>query len=110
MISRRRTTILYETGKAANITSKKLVAYFSASSVIAKVAQTLAEAIGADIFGIAPKIPYAKTDINWMDKNAHSTIKVNGPTFRLEIESKWDNMLNKPLSSDIRRIFHNIKN
>ena len=56
--------------------------------MIAKVAQTLAEAIGADIFGIAPKIPYAKTDINWMDKNARSTIKVNGPTFRLEIESK----------------------
>ena len=30
--------------------SKKLVAYFSASGVTAKVAETLAEAIGADIF------------------------------------------------------------
>lgn len=30
--------------------SNKLVAYFSASGVTAKVAETLAEAIGADIF------------------------------------------------------------
>ena len=35
--------------------SKKLVAYFSASGVTAKVAETLAEAIGADIFEIEPK-------------------------------------------------------
>ena len=34
--------------------SKKLVAYFSASGVTAKVAETLAEAIGADIFEIEP--------------------------------------------------------
>ena len=32
--------------------SKKLVAYFSVSGVTAKVAKTLAEAIGADIFKI----------------------------------------------------------
>ena len=32
--------------------SNKLVAYFSASGVTAKVAETLAEAIGADIFEI----------------------------------------------------------
>ena len=37
--------------------SKKLVAYFSASGVTAKVAETLAEAIGADIFEIEPKVP-----------------------------------------------------
>ena len=35
--------------------SKKLVAYFSASGVTAKVAETLAEAIGADIFEIEPR-------------------------------------------------------
>ena len=38
--------------------SNKLVAYFSASGVTAKVAETLAEAIGADIFEIEPKVPY----------------------------------------------------
>ena len=72
--------------------SKKLVAYFSTSGVTAKVAQTLAEAIGADIFEIAPKVPYTKADLNWMDKNARSTIEMNDPTSRPEIESKRDNM------------------
>ena len=56
--------------------SKKLVAYFSASGVTAKVAETLAEAIGADIFEIEPKVPYTEADLNWMDKNARSTIEI----------------------------------
>ena len=72
--------------------SKKLVAYFSASGVTAKVAQTLAEAIGADIFEIAPKIPYTEADLNWMDKNARSTIEMNDSSSRPEIEFMRDNM------------------
>ena len=59
--------------------SRKLV---SASGVTAKVAQTLAEAIGADLFEIAPKISYTETDINWMGKNGRSTIEMNDPTCR----------------------------
>ena len=39
--------------------SKKLVAYFSASGVTAKVADMLADAVGADIHEIQPKVPYA---------------------------------------------------
>ena len=35
--------------------SKKLVAYFSASGITAKVAEDLADAIGADIFEIRPE-------------------------------------------------------
>ena len=46
--------------------SKKLVAYFSASGVTAKVAETLAEAIGADIFEIEPKVPYTEADLDWI--------------------------------------------
>ena len=55
--------------------SKKLVAYFSASGVTAKVTETLAEAIGADIFEIEPKVPYTEADLKWMDKEARSTIQ-----------------------------------
>ena len=58
--------------------SKKLVAYFSASGVTAKVAETLAEAIGADIFEIEPKVPYTEADLNWMDKD-YDTIFVGFP-------------------------------
>ena len=59
--------------------SNKLVAYFSASGVTAKVAETLAEAIGADIFEIEPKVPYTEADLDWMDKKARSTIEMNDP-------------------------------
>lgn len=72
--------------------SKKLVAYFSASGVTAKVAETLAEAIGADIFEIEPKVPYTEADLNWMDKEARSTIEMNDPASRPEIAVKRDNM------------------
>ena len=72
--------------------SKKLVAYFSASGVTAKVAETLAEAIGADIFEIEPKVPYTEADLNWMDKKARSTIEMNDPASRPEIAIKRDNM------------------
>ena len=54
--------------------SKRLVAYFSASGVTAKVAENLADAIGADIFEIQPEVPYTKADLNWMDKKSRSTI------------------------------------
>lgn len=72
--------------------SRKLVACFSASGVTATVAQTLADAIGADIFEIAPKVPYTEADLNWMEKNARSTIEMNAPASRPEIASKRDNM------------------
>ena len=72
--------------------SKKLVAYFSASGVTARLAKTLADAIGADIFEIEPKVPYTNADLNWMDKNARSTIEMNDPASRPEIKNKLDNM------------------
>ena len=72
--------------------SKKLVAYFSASGVTAKVAETLAEAIGADLVEIEPKVPYTEADLNWMDKKARSTIEMSDPASRPEIAAKRDNM------------------
>ena len=49
---------------------KTPVAYFSASGVTKKLAQTLADAIGADLFAIEPKVPYTRADLNWMDKQS----------------------------------------
>ncbi len=63
--------------------SKKLVAYFSASGITAKVAEDLADAIGADIFEIRPEVPYTKADLNWMDKKSRSTIEMSNPDSRL---------------------------
>lgn len=72
--------------------SKRLVAYFSASGVTAKVAENLADAIGADVFEIQPEVPYTKADLNWMDKKSRSTIEMSDPTSRPAIAAKRDNM------------------
>ena len=65
--------------------SMKLVAYFSASGVTAKVADMLADAVGADIHEIRPKVPYTKADLNWMNKNSRSSIEMADKTIRPEI-------------------------
>lgn len=72
--------------------SRKLVAYFSASGVTAKVAETLSEAIGADLYEIKPAVPYTKKDLNWMDQKSRSTIEMNDPASRPAIAGMRDNM------------------
>lgn len=71
---------------------KKLVAYFSPTGTTAHLAQTLAEAVGADIFEIKPAVPYKLADLNWMDKRARSTVEMNDPASRPAIASQRDNM------------------
>ncbi len=72
--------------------SRKLVAYFSASGVTAKLAETLSEAIGADLYDIEPAVPYTKSDLNWMNKNSRSSVEMNNPASRPAIAGKRDNM------------------
>ena len=50
--------------------SKKLVAYFSCSGVTARKAKELAEAAGADLFEIRPKVPYSPADLDWTDPSS----------------------------------------
>ena len=64
---------------------KRLVAYFSASGVTKKTAEMVAEAAGADLYEITPKVPYTKADLNWMDKKARSTVEMNDKKFRPEL-------------------------
>ena len=71
---------------------KTLVAYFSASGVTKKLAQTLADAIEADLFEIAPKVPYTRADLNWMDKQSRSTIEMQNPASRPEIAGSCANI------------------
>lgn len=44
--------------------SKKLVAYFSASGVTAKLAERLSQAIGADLYEIQPEKAYTTADLD----------------------------------------------
>ena len=72
--------------------SRKLVAYFSASGVTGRVAELLAETIGADLFSIEPEIPYIKKDLDWMDKKSRSSVEMNNPASRPAIARKRNNM------------------
>lgn len=74
------------------VMSRTLVAYFSASGITAKVAEVLADTIGADLFAIEPEVPYTKADLDWMDKTSRSTLEMNDPTSRPVIARKRDNM------------------
>lgn len=67
---------------------KKLVAYFSPTGTTAKLAKTLAEAAGADLFEIKPETPYTRGDLNWMDKKARSTVEMNDPASRPAIAAQ----------------------
>ena len=72
--------------------AKKLVAYFSASGTTKKTAELLAEAAGADLYEITPKVAYTKADLNWMDKKSRSSVEINDKKFRPEIEDKDANI------------------
>ena len=72
--------------------SRKLVAYFSASGITAKVAEKLSEAIGADLHAIEPVVPYTEADLNWKDEHSRSTIEMQDSTSRPKIAYKRDNM------------------
>lgn len=66
--------------------SKKLVAYFSASGRTETVAKKIAEAADANLYQIAPKVPYTHADLNWMNKKSRSSIEMKDKSIRPEVE------------------------
>lgn len=66
--------------------SKKLVVYFSASGVTAKIAKDLASAAEADLYEIKPVVPYKKEDLDWTDKNSRSSVEMRDKSHRPLIE------------------------
>ena len=72
--------------------NKKLVAYFSASGVTAKLAETLADAIGADVHEIQPVAPYSTADLDWTNPKSRSSVEMNDKSFRPAIADHVDDM------------------
>lgn len=70
------------------IMSKILVAYFSASGRTAKVAETLAKAVNADIYEIRPAVPYSRADLDWMNKKSRSSVEMSDKSSRPELADK----------------------
>ncbi len=67
------------------IMNKVLTAYFSASGVTARVAREISEAVGSDLYEIAPKEPYTESDLDWRDENSRSSVEMKDPACRPEI-------------------------
>lgn len=65
--------------------SKTLVAYFSASEVTKKAAEMVASAADADLYEIAPKVPYTRADLDWMNKKSRSSIEMGDKSIRPEM-------------------------
>ena len=72
--------------------SKTLVAYFSASGVTARLAETIAKAADADLYEIDPKVPYTSADLNWNNSSSRSSIEMNDKACRPEIAGEVADM------------------
>ena len=72
--------------------SKTLVAYFSASGETARLAKTLAQAAGGDLYAIVPEQAYTSADLNWNDKHSRSSLEMNDPASRPAIAGKVPDM------------------
>ena len=71
---------------------KILVAVYSASGVTKRVGEEIAKISGGDFFEIVPKEIYTSDDLNWMNKNSRSSVEMNDPSARPEINGKVEDM------------------
>ena len=65
---------------------KKLVTFFSASSVTRKAAEELAKVADANLYEIRPMEPYTAKDLDWRDKKSRSSLEMQDESSRPEIE------------------------
>ena len=65
--------------------SKTLVAYFSASGVTGSVARALSDALSADLYEIAPAVPYTAEDLDWRNAASRSSLEMKDKSSRPEI-------------------------
>lgn len=67
---------------------KTLVAYFSATGTTARVAQQLAQTIGADLYTITPKEGYTAADLDWNNPQSRSSVEMKDNASRPELGGK----------------------
>ena len=67
---------------------RALVAYFSPTGATKRIANMLAESIGAKTFEIVPKEIYTNADLDWTNDNSRSSLEMKDRTSRPEIESR----------------------
>lgn len=86
------TTACAQTKKENKNMKKTLVAYFSATGTTKAAAQRLAKEKGADLFEIAPEVPYTSADLDWRDKQSRSTKEMQDKASRPAIKGTCQNI------------------
>ena len=71
---------------------KTLVAYFSATGTTKAAAERLAKEMNADLYEIAPEVPYTSADLDWRDKQSRSTKEMQDKTSRPAIKGTYTNI------------------
>ena len=69
------------------LTSKTLVAYFSATGTTRAVAEIIAAEKQADLFEIEPKEVYTDADLDWTDESSRSTVEMKDTLCRPEMKA-----------------------
>lgn len=72
--------------------SSKLVAYFSASGVTAKLAAELSKLEQADLFEIVPEALYTKEDLDYTKKDSRSSVEMGDTSCRPAVKTLVENM------------------
>lgn len=86
------TTACAQNRKENKNMKRTLVAYFSATGTTRAAAQKLAKEKNADLFEIAPDVPYTSADLDWRDKQSRSTKEMNDKSFRPAIKGTCPNI------------------
>lgn len=88
----RKSDILNENETEEESMGKILVAYFSASGVTARLADTLAQAVGGELHEIRPAVPYTDEDLDWNDRQSRSSREMNDRASRPSIAGAVEDM------------------
>lgn len=92
-----------ETGSGSTslpqLSGRSLVVYYSASGNTRRVAQAIAEQLGADAFEVTPVQPYTSADLNWTDRSSRVVQEYEDESLRnIPLTSTtvpdWDNYEN----------------
>lgn len=72
--------------------NKVLIAYFSATGITKRVAETITDVIGGSLYEITPAIPYTQQDLNYNDNNSRANIEQRNPNSRPGIDGEIEGM------------------
>lgn len=72
--------------------NKVLVAYVSMTGTTAKVAQTLANVTGGELYEIEPEKRYTNADLNWRNEQSRCYVEMHDLKFRPALKGKRANI------------------